>query len=500
MLLDEYYSDDNVSDIEENLIYKEKQHKRKILTYKRAVNSIDASLDEKNYDKVLLPNKVVEIIGELPDKSSKKKNAKRKVTFVNQPQIDVGRQRLRDIIRNKPGVDKSAKHAKTPLEAFHLFFTVDMVQSVVLNTNRRIENTLSQIPNKVDSSKYPYFKVTDAVEVHAFLGLLYYRGLYGMNCHHTDYIFGTTFGPPVFSATMSCSRFKFLLVHISFDDHTTRQDRWKSDRFSAMREIFEQCNTNFAKAVVPDDYLSLDETLYPTRNQISFKQYNPDKPAKYGLLFKSINSARFAYTYQTHVYCGKPEGEPDNTYYVTGTAEYVKMLVQNLAREQDLAGRNISMDRLYSSFYIANWLLEKNITMVGTMQQNRVGIPPKIKDIASREILSSETYWEKDGSTNISSYVVKTSKGKKNVLMLATIEPIIAVTKDDGKKKPAIYKLYDFTKGGTDIVDQKMGTYTVKSKSRKWTTAAFAYLLDTIRVNSQTVYALNNNIKQNKTR
>jgi len=39
---------------------------------------------------------------------------------------------------------------------------------------------------------------------------------------------------------------------------------------------------------------------------------------------------------------------------------------------------------------------------------------------------------------------------------------------DDGKKKLAIYKLYDFTKGGTDIVDQCIGFYTtIKAKSRR---------------------------------
>ena len=36
-----------------------------------------------------------------------------------------------------------------------------------------------------------------------------------------------------------------------------------------------------------------------------------------------------------------------------------------------------------------------------------------------------------------------------------------------------------------------MGTYTVKSKSRKWTIVAFSYPLDTIRVNACTILALN---------
>ena len=119
------------------------------------------------------------------------------------------------------------------------------------------------------------------------------------------------------------------------------------------------------------------------------------------------------------------------------------------------------------------------------MQSNRVGILASIKDTKDREDPSSEIYWEEEGVRNISSYVVKSS-GKKNVLLLSTLDPILGVTKDDEKQKPALYKLYDFTKGGTDIVDQKMGTYTVKSKSRKWTMVAFSYLLDTIRVSSRT--------------
>ena len=85
----------------------------------------------------------------------------------------------------------------------------------------------------------------------------------------------------------------------------------------------------------------------------------------------------------------------------------------------------------------------------------------------------------------------KNFKGDKNVLLLSTVEPILGTTKDDEAHKPALYKLYDFSKGGTDIVDQKIGNYTVKSKSRKWTNVALAYLLHTIRVNSSTLLAMN---------
>ena len=51
------------------------------------------------------------------------------------------------------------------------------------------------------------------------------------------------------------------------------------------------------------------------------------------------------------------------------------------------------------------------------------------------------------------------------MLILSTKQPILGVTKDDRKKEPAIIKLYDFLKGGTNAVDQKMGNYSVKPKS-----------------------------------
>ena len=48
--------------------------------------------------------------------------------------------------------------------------------------------------------------------------------------------------------------------------------------------------------------------------------------------------------------------------------------------------------------------------------------------------------------------------------MLTISNPLLGVTMDENKVKQALYKLYDFTKGGTDIVDQRMGFYTSKVK------------------------------------
>ena len=122
-------------------------------------------------------------------------------------------------------------------------------------------------------------------EVLALIGMIYMRGLLEQAHQSTNAMFYEIFGNPVFSATKSRNRFKFLIAHISFDDHITRSTPWQHNRFAAFRKIFEEFNKNCGKFLVPNDYLSQDETLYPTRTQISFKQFNPSKPAKYGMLY-----------------------------------------------------------------------------------------------------------------------------------------------------------------------------------------------------------------------
>ena len=82
---------------------------------------------------------------------------------------------------------------------------------------------------------------------------------------------------------------------------------------------------------------------------------------------------------------------------------------------------------------------------------------------------------------------LKHLKVKKNVILLSTAAPILGITKDDGKSKLGIYKVYDFTKGWTDTIDQRMGLYT---KSRKWTITMFSYVIGMAHVNSFTIFVL----------
>ena len=74
------------------------------------------------------------------------------------------------------------------------------------------------------------------------------------------------------------------------------------------------------------------------------------------------------------------------------------------------------------------------------------------------------------------------------------MRPMDACTNNDDKFKPKIFKFYDFTKGGTDIVDQMNDFFTTRAKSNRWAMVVLYYMLNTTRVNSKTLHCMKNKI------
>ena len=152
----------------------------------------------------------------------------------------------------------------------------------------------------------------------------------------------------VFCAIMSKNRFRFLKGHICFDNRQERTQMWETERFASVREIWEIFNSNLSKHVAPSEYLSIDKTLYPMRQQIAFRQYNLNKLNRYGLLLKSLNDAGFPYAYKSVPYAVKPKAG-DGPYYMKPTSDRIKYLVTEMEAEKPFTRRTISTDRLYIS-------------------------------------------------------------------------------------------------------------------------------------------------------
>ena len=71
-------------------------------------------------------------------------------------------------------------------------------------------------------------------------------------------------------------------------------------------------------------------------------------------------------------------------------------------------------------------------------------------------------------------------------------------TKGDYKSKPQVFKFCDFTKGGTDVVDQMNDYLTNRAKSLRWVMIVLYYLLDLAHVNAKTIWCIKNGIDHHK--
>ena len=140
-------------------------------------------------------------------------------------------------------------------------------------TNTRINKTIARLQrsdNFNESGMYTWVKKTDRVEIDALFRIMYFWGILGVNLHMTDRLFSNDIHF-VFGALMSKIRFRFFKVHIVSTNHKKEQ-LWETDRFAAVREIWEIFNSNLSKHVAPSEYFSTDETLYPMRQQVPFRQ------------------------------------------------------------------------------------------------------------------------------------------------------------------------------------------------------------------------------------
>ena len=149
----------------------------------------------------------------------------------------VGCQRSRDGITSPVSTLKPDIVITSEIDAWHYFIDDDMFTLVANNTNIRISETVSKIKDS-----HTWLSETDTVELRAYFGLAYARGLLGQNLHSVNLLF-SEHSHFVFGTTMSRNRMTFLYAHLTFDTLEQRTIAWPKDRFAAFRTFWEMFNS-----------------------------------------------------------------------------------------------------------------------------------------------------------------------------------------------------------------------------------------------------------------
>ena len=144
------------------------------------------------------------------------------------------------------------------------------MNKIVDHTKIRINETITRLQraegyNK-SLGKYTWVKITDKIEFDALSGMMYFRGLLGVNVQWTDYFHQIIYFI-FFSSVLSKNLFRFLWSHLWFANAEERHELWKTDRFAAVRKIWELFSSNLNNCIVQSfqitkHYIQWDTRLY----------------------------------------------------------------------------------------------------------------------------------------------------------------------------------------------------------------------------------------------
>ena len=384
-----------------------------------------------------------------------------------------------DIIRTKQGLSPVGRNVQSIADCFKLFITPDIVQLTVQHSNEEGERVVSKYNEKHPENHKSFVPFTEQ-EVYACIGILILLGV--MKGKHENYrdMWSQTSGRAPFIATLSCNRFQFFVCLCRFDDRETREMRKESDNMAHIRELFDMFNDTLTIPYYPSECLTVDEQLVSFRGRAKFKIYIPSKPGKYGLLLRMMTDASSRYVLNIIPYAGRPK---------TGDRELpgaAQRIVHQLVAPYKGTGRNVTMDRFYTSVTLAEELLKDKLTITGTMNTSRREIPGIMKAAKTREEKSSIFLFTQD--LTMVSYVPKKNK---SVILLSSMHHTCDISTEE-HKKPEIIMFYNSTKGGVDTVDQMVRYYSCRIKTRRWPLVLFMNCIDIAAVNAFVIWLTKN--------
>lgn len=189
-----------------------------------------------------------------------------------EPAAAQGRAPVRNIFRGRStGSFRPGLHPRSRAEAFAV------VTAAVLEETLRQTNKAGRVLARLRGMTW---KTCSLEELQAFIGLHFIAGAFKAYHRDTRELFSIRDGIHLFRATMSHGRFCQLKCALRFDD-PARRDR--EDKLAPIRYITDLLKESFSQLYTPGPYLTVDEMLVEFHGRVSFQQYIPTKPGKFGI-------------------------------------------------------------------------------------------------------------------------------------------------------------------------------------------------------------------------
>ena len=262
------------------------------------------------------------------------------------------------------GPTPRTKHAPSPLDVFLLFVTVAILESIVKQTV-----AFAMAKGAVFSDFY-------VEELQAFLGIHIAMGLLRLPQISDYWSTNEIISTPWFPAIMPRDRFFAIMRYLHLVDSSLQKKAGETghDHLFKVRPLVDHFAAVFPRYYQPSRELSIDEMMIGTRCRISFLQYMPNKPCKFGVKVWVLAEAKTGYILNFQVYTGAvPSKEP----VPHGGLAY--RVVMELMEPYQGKGHCLYMDNFYTSLDLVSDLLKKGTFSTGTWRSNRKNFPDELK-------------------------------------------------------------------------------------------------------------------------
>ena len=323
-----------------------------------------------------------------------------------------------------------------------------------------------------------YWKPTDGDEMKAFVGINILMGLKQMPEYNDYWSNDPMMNDSYIASRLSKNRYEKLSQFFHCSNPADPIDN--NDRINKVRNFVETLDENFQHMLIPGQNLSVDEAMIKYNGRLSWKQYMPKKPTKWGIKLWFLCDSMTGYGLTFRVYTGRAA----NTDRVRdlGLAYTVVMeLMQNYLMRH----HHLFADNFFSSLPLVEDLFAADTYYCGTLGKNRVGIPRQLQNVRLQRYESVK--WQKDHSQ----VTVNNWKDKRNVYTIATNNDGSDVQRartrfrqDEMITVPSVIAMYNKYMGGVDHCDQYRSYYNVGRTGRHWWKYLFWGLFNQALVNA----------------
>ena len=361
-LLNESSDDDSTDSEEEPCMHNDEEDDILLSEYGESDNNVSSDFDDLD----LMSDSDTE------NSSSETHSDDSDQTFGSNPTVpdptwhSRGSARSRFPFNGNPGLKVNVQDTEDPILFFELYFDDALINLIVQQTNLYAQQVIAEKDGRLKKrSRMKEWKETDADEIKLYLAMLLLQGIVRKPKETLYFSKKSSLNTPFFRRIFSCDRFLLLSKFLHFTNNDDTEDVSSvPQKLVKLWPVLQHIKNKFSSVYVPEEHVSIDESLMLWKGKLSWKQYIPSKRARYGIKSYEICESSTGYIWDFFVYTVK--STEYNSAYENESSVGAKAIL-TLAHDLLDKGYCISMDNFFSSTHLFDLLCSRSTDAVGTV-------------------------------------------------------------------------------------------------------------------------------------